>query len=126
MATRTTVILTCDLDHEVETDADSGPVVFSIDGHAYELDLCEEHAVQVRETFQQVASYARKPSRQSAASAGGPVSRRESRRESRAARDYLRAHPEVIDGQLVSERGRVAEAHLAAWRAKGRPGFIRG
>ena len=124
MATRTTVIMTCDLDHEVETDADpdTSPVVFSLDGYTYELDLCGPHAEEVRATFRNVTAYARKPSRSAGIMSRGPMSRR----ESRAARDWLREHPEVIDGQSVSERGRLAEAHLAVWRAKGRPGLSRG
>src|SRR3954469_16160473 len=49
MAQRIQVLLVCDL-HDDETPG-TETVTFTLDGSAYEIDLCEQHAVKMRERF---------------------------------------------------------------------------
>src|SRR3954452_7123501 len=49
MAQRIQVLLVCDL-HDDETPG-TETITFTLDGASYEIDLCEQHAVKMRERF---------------------------------------------------------------------------
>jgi len=111
MAQRVQVTLVCDL-HGDETPAGE-TVTFGLDGSTYQIDLCGEHAGQMREAFAGYVGAARRASgRGSSApsSSGGTRRRRRSRGSGEAAaiRDWARER-----GLAVPERGRIP-ADLAA------------
>jgi hypothetical protein len=60
MAQRVQVLLVCDM-HGDETPAEES-VSFSVDGTAYEIDLCAEHARGLRDAFASYVGAARKAS----------------------------------------------------------------
>jgi|SRR5690606_13199520 len=87
-------------------------ITFALDGVTYEIDLSEEHAKALRESFSEWVGHARR--------AGG---RRNARRSSRSGsssdagkiREWARKH-----GYEVSERGRIsAEVRQAYEKANG-------
>jgi len=60
--------LSCDLDGQ-DMPADTEPVTFAIDGEAYEIDLCDDHASELSDAlrkFRDAARRARMPVRRSA------------------------------------------------------------
>ena len=75
MAQRVQVMLVCDL-HEDEAEGVE-TVAFGLDGAAYELDACEEHAAQLRDAFAPFVGAARRAGR-APASAGARPARRSS------------------------------------------------
>jgi hypothetical protein len=99
MAQRVQVLLVCDL-HEGENPAEE-TVSFSVDGSAYEIDVCKEHAAQLRDAFAPYVGAGRR--------SGG--SRGRTRRRGTTARGGARGN-EVREwarqqGIKVSERGRI-------------------
>lgn len=128
MARTTRVIVTCDLHEGDRTGEDVETIAFALDGEAYELDACAEHAAQLRDAFATCVGHARSAAGSvSGGSAGrssaGTSSRRASRGSSRpsasrsdraqvqAIREWARSH-----GQQVSQRGRLSAAVLDAYR----------
>ena len=107
MAQRVQVILVCDL-HEEETPG-TETVPFGLDGAAYEIDLCDDHARQMRDGFARFVGAARRAGGRTSSSGGG---RRRSRRggsgEAARIREWARSQ-----GLPVPERGRIP-ADLAA------------
>ena len=120
MAQKVEVKLVCDL-HENEFEAVEA-VPFALDGSSYEIDVCEEHAAQLRDAFAPYVGAARRADPGSAPSAGRRSSRGGShpsssgagsagdREQVQAKREWARAH-----GFQVSERGRLSSQVLRAY-----------
>lgn len=115
MAQRVQVILVCDL-HDDETPG-TETVTFALDGSAYEIDICEQHGRELRDSFATYVGAARRSTGRSAGRSGSSVGgrRRRSRGSGEAARirDWARSQ-----GLAVPERGRIpaelAEKYAAA------------
>jgi len=71
MAQRVQVILVCDL-HDDDTPG-TETVLFSVDGTSYEIDVCERHAAELRDSFARYVGAAR---RAAGRSSGGGRRRR--------------------------------------------------
>lgn len=116
MAQKVQVMLVCDL-HEDEVEGVE-TVSFALDGSSYEVDVCEEHAAELRDSFARYVGAARRAGR----SGGGAPARRSSRGSSRPApsgsdrertqaiREWARTH-----GHAVSERGRLSATVIEAY-----------
>ena len=112
MAQRTQVVLTCDV-HEGTAEA-VDTVAFTVEGQAYECELCEAHLIEFREAMEIWSSHSRAVGR----GRGGQSSGRSSRGRksgsgdgpsSAEVREWARAQ-----GMQVSSRGRIpAELHAA-------------
>jgi hypothetical protein len=116
MAQRVQVILVCDL-HEEETPG-TETVAFALDGSSYEIDVCEQHGRELRNSFARYVGAARRASGRGAsrpASAGGRRRRNRGSGEAARVREWARSQ-----GLAVPERGRVpaelAERYAAAQR----------
>lgn len=115
MAQRVQVTLVCDL-HGDETPA-TETVEFAVDGSAYEVDLCDRHAGELRDRLAGYVGVARRTGGRGALSPTGSRSGR--RRRNRGSGDAARIR-EWARGQglAVPERGRIpaelAEKYAAA------------
>jgi Lsr2 len=118
MAQRVQVMLVCDL-HGDETPAGQ-TVEFALDGAAYEIDLCEEHAGQLRDALAGFVGVARRAGGRGALSPNGRSGSRRRRRSSGSGdaariREWARSQ-----GLAVPERGRIpaelAEKYAGAHR----------
>ncbi len=129
MARSTQVVVTCDLHEGEKTGEDVETIAFSLDGEAYELDACAEHAAQLRDSFATYVGHARSAERagggrsSAGRSSAGTGPRRASRGSSRpSASGSDRAQVQAVrewarsNGQQVSERGRLSAAVLDAYR----------
>ncbi|MGH9059578.1 MAG: Lsr2 dimerization domain-containing protein [Acidimicrobiales bacterium] len=125
--TKTVVILLCDL-HEGEVRAEA-TVSFAANGTTYEMELCPEHLAQYEGTIEAWTKGARPvtttrrrraaPTRESGREDGG---QRRGEPDPGEVREWARAN-----GYEISDRGRVAQAVLDAFRtaqstAQGQPG----
>ena len=116
MAQKVQVLLVCDL-HDEEVEG-SETVAFGLDGSSYEIDVCEQHAGELRDAFAPYVGAARRAGR--AAVATG--SRRGGRGAARGGagdkqrvqdiREWARAN-----GHKVSDRGRLSAAVIEAYDA---------
>jgi hypothetical protein len=111
MAKQTTITLIDDIDGESAADE---TVTFSLDGTAYEIDLTEAHAQQLREAFETYTSAARRAGRSAAPKPGRkPAAAPSNEPSADGIRTWAKAH-----GFKVSERGRmsaeVRDAYAAA------------
>lgn len=116
MAQRVQVLLVCDV-HGDETAAEE-TVDFAVDGASYEIDLCAQHAGELRDRFAGYVGVARRASGRSGSMGSSRPGRR--RRRSGGSGDAARIR-EWARGQglAVPERGRIpaelaqryAEAH---------------
>ena len=108
MAQRTVVTVLCDLPHEKEADG-TVSVSFSIDGHAYEIDLCGPHSKEMREKVGLFAEHGRRVT-----GSGRRRRTRSSRSRERNSdiREWARKR-----GQKVSDRGRIPDNVIAAYEA---------
>jgi hypothetical protein len=123
MARRETVVFSCDL-HEGDMTAEVTTVAFSVDGHQYEVDACEEHREKMQDAFAPYVGAARRVGGSSGTAGSG---RRASRASSRpAATSGSGADREEVqrirewareNGHTVSERGRLSSSVLEAYRA---------
>lgn len=114
MAQRTQTILTDDVDGSEATQT----VTFAFQGTSYEIDLNDEHAASIEESFAEWVNAARKvnarggattPTRSSAGRAGsGPK---------RADLDAVRAWARE-NGHAVADRGRIKQSVLDAYDAR--------
>jgi Lsr2 len=114
MAQQTTVRLVDDLDGSKA----SGTVAFSFDGRSYEIDLSDKNTDKFRKALTPFIDAARKVGgrgsgrgrgqRQSAADRPA----RANREETQAIREWARQN-----GHKVSERGRISQSVLEAYRA---------
>jgi hypothetical protein len=115
MAQKVQVLLVCDL-HEGEVEG-TETIAFGLDGSSYEIDVCEEHAAELRDAFAPYVGAGRRAGRAAVA----PAQRRAGRRSAAGGADKQR----VADirewarrnGHQVSERGRIAANVLAAYEA---------
>lgn len=118
MAQKVQVLLVCDLhDNEVEG---TETITFGMDGSSYEIDVCDQHGTEMRDSFASYVGAARRAGRGSGDSAGRRA-RRGSSRSSAGAGDKQRVS-EVREwarknGHQVSERGRISGTLMAAYEA---------
>ena len=114
MAQKVQVLLVCDL-HDTEVEG-SEAITFSVDGSAYEIDVCADHAAQLRDSFAPYIGAARRAGRPAPRSGAAP-------RRSRAGRgrgdDRVGQIREWArnNGHQVSERGRLSASLVEAYEA---------
>lgn len=119
MAQRVQVLLVCDLHGDDETPG-TETVTFALDGSSYEIDVCDDHAAQLRDAFAPYVGAARRSGRGVATSRGGSA-----RRAARGRRSAGAAGPDPADvrawaksqGLAVSERGRIPASLLDQYAA---------
>lgn len=115
MAQKTQIILTDDIDGGEATQT----VTFAFQGTNYEIDLNDEHAASIEESFSEWITNARKSNTRSGA---GAAARSSSTRASSGAKrtdlDAVRAWARD-NGHTVSDRGRVSNKILEAYDARG-------
>ncbi len=115
MAQRVQVLLVCDL-HEDEVEGEE-TIAFGLDGSTYEIDVCEEHATELRDAFAPYVGAARRAGR------AGSVAPRRSPRAAKPAggsdRDRVQAIREWArqHGHTVSERGRLSSVVVESYEA---------
>src|SRR5438477_3448999 len=104
MAQRVQVLLVCDL-HGDETPA-AQTVEFALDGTAYEIDGCEQHAGELRERLATYVGVARRAGGRGGSAGSGRTGRRRRRSsgsgEAARIREWARSQ-----GLAVPERGRI-------------------
>ena len=118
MAQRVQVMLVCDL-HDEEVEG-SETVAFGLDGSSYEIDVCEQHAGELRDAFAPYVGGARRAGRAPASAAA-----RRGRSTSRASSGGNGDRQRVQDirqwarenGHSVSERGRLSASVVEAYEA---------
>jgi len=113
MAQKTQVILTDDLDGSEATQT----ITFAFQGTSYEIDLNDEHAASIEESFAEWISNARKTT--GGRSGGAPARSSSSRSSSSPKRsdlDAVRAWARE-NGHEISDRGRVSNKVLEAYDA---------
>ena len=108
MAQKVQVLLVCDL-HDDDTEG-TETVSFSLDGAAYEIDVCDKHGAELRDAFATYVGSARRAGRTAAVRRGRPAKGAD--RDVTAIREWARKN-----GHKVSERGRLSAAVLAAYDA---------
>ena len=111
MAQRVQVLLTCDI-HGDDTPG-TETVSFALDGTAYEIDVCDAHAAELRDAFAGYTGTARRAGR--SARAGGRGRRGRSTGvgvDPAAVRAWARS-----SGVKVSERGRISADVLEQYAA---------
>lgn len=115
MAQRVQVLLVCDL-HDEEVEGRE-TVAFGLDGASYEIDLCDEHAAELRDAFAPYVGGARRAGRVTAPAqrrprSGGRAPATGDRQRVQEIREWARAN-----GYQVSERGRLSTAVMEAYEA---------
>jgi Lsr2 len=113
MAQRVQYLLVCDIDGDDTPGTET--VSFALDGTTYEIDVCDDHAAQLRDAFAPYVADARRSGRASAARSG--PRRRGGRSASGADPAAVRAWARAHDVK-VSERGRISADVLAAYAAR--------
>ena len=111
MAQKTQIIMTDDLDGSEATQT----ITFAFQGTSYEIDLNDEHAASIEESFAEWISNARKTT--GSRSAGAPARSSAGRASSGTKRgdlDAVRAWARD-NGHQVSDRGRVSNKILEAY-----------
>jgi hypothetical protein len=113
VAQRVQVLLTCDI-HGDDTPG-TETVTFAVDGSAYEIDLCDAHAAELRDAFATYTGTARRAGRGVRASGRGRRGRSTGVGVDPAAvRAWARS-----SGVKVSERGRISADVLEQYAAAG-------
>ena len=113
MAQKVQVLLVCDL-HDDDTEGEE-TLAFSLDGAAYEIDLCADHAAQMRDSLATYVGSARRDRGRLGAARKGGVARKVTTgggRDLGAVREWARGQ-----GIAVSDRGRVSGEVLAKYDA---------
>ncbi|HUR13636.1 MAG TPA: Lsr2 family protein [Mycobacteriales bacterium] len=110
MAQRVQVLLVCDL-HEGDVEG-TETVSFSVDGAAYEIDVCTAHGAELRDAFAPFVGAARRAGRSTAPARRGRASRAGGDRDTGAIREWAKKN-----GHKVSERGRLSATVLSAYDA---------
>ena len=121
MAQKVQVLLMCDL-HDDEVEGKE-TVAFGLDGASYEIDLCEEHADSLRDSFASYVGAARKAKsdgqpRRGGGSRGGRQSAERGERaeggrgKTAEMREWARAN-----GHQVNDRGRIPSSVVQAYEA---------
>jgi hypothetical protein len=116
MAQKVQVMLVCDL-HADEVEG-SETLTFGLDGSTYEIDVCDEHAAEMRDAFAPFVGAARRAGR----TASAPTQRRSSAGGGRKAAGGNERVGEIREwarknGHQVSERGRISGTVMAAYEA---------
>ena len=117
MAQKVQVLLVCDL-HDGEVEG-TETIAFGLDGSAYEIDVCEAHAGELRDAYAPYVGAARRAGR----TPGAPAQRRAGRSAARAGGgDKNRVVADIREwarknGHQVNERGRIAATVLQAYEA---------
>ena len=112
MAQRVQVILVCDL-HEGEVEG-TETIAFGLDGSAYEIDVCEAHAKELRDAYAPFVGAARRAGR----SAGGGQRRSRGSRSGGTGNEVAQIREWARNnGHQVSERGRISATVRAAYDA---------
>lgn len=109
MAQRVQILLVCDLHGDDTPGAET--VRFTVDGAAYEIDVCDRHAAELRESFAPYIAAGRRAGR-----AGAPSRRRGRRSAGGADPAAVRAWAKSHDLK-VSERGRISADLMARYAA---------
>ena len=115
MAQKVQVLLVCDL-HDGEEEG-TETIAFSLDGAAYEVDVCDAHAAELRDAFAPFVGQARRAGRSAAPAArrraaGAAKGAASSPDRVAAIRDWGRKN-----GHKVSERGRLSASLVEAYDA---------
>ena len=119
MAQKVQVLLVCDL-HSDEVEG-TETLTFGLDGSTYEIDVCDDHAAEMRDAFAPFVGAARRAGRTGATSgqrrsgrSGGNRSAGRSSGGSQVSdiREWARQN-----GHQVSERGRISATVLQAYEA---------
>jgi hypothetical protein len=112
MAQKVQILLVCDL-HEGDVEG-TETVSFSVDGAAYEIDVCAAHGAELRDAFAPYVGAARRAGRAAAPARRTRGAGRAGAGKDRTGeiREWARAH-----GHQVSERGRLSAAVVAAYEA---------
>jgi hypothetical protein len=114
MAQKVQVLLVCDL-HDTEVEG-SEAITFGLDGQSYEIDVCADHAAQLRDTFAPFVGAGRRANRPSSTGGQrrgrGSSGRRRSGSDDRVGqiREWARSN-----GHQVSERGRLSASLVEAY-----------
>ncbi|WP_243224662.1 Lsr2 family protein [Microbacterium sp. CIAB417] len=113
MARRIVHQLVDDLDGTLLEAGDGETVHFSLNGISYEIDLTNENAQELRSALEPYIAAGRRSSVGVAARSGSTRKRTASRNpETAAIREWANAN-----GHKVSERGRIPESVVEAYRA---------
>ncbi len=110
MAQKVHVLLVCDL-HDDEVEG-TETVAFSLDGSAYEIDVCDSHGGQMRDAFAPYVGAARRAGRSTATRGARRTSRSGGSRDVSAVREWARKN-----GHNVNERGRISATVQQAYDA---------
>jgi hypothetical protein len=108
MVQKTVVTVVCDLPHDGEIEGNE-TVSFSVDGTAYEIDVCSTHAKELHHSFSSYVEHARR------VSGGGRRRKTRSgpgRERSSEIRQWARER-----GDKVSERGRIPASIIQEYEA---------
>lgn len=112
MARRIVHQLVDDLDGTVLEVGEGETVTFSLDGVAYEIDLTDSNAAELRDGLARYIAAARSVSSRTASGPAPKKRRRTGQQDYTAIREWAKAN-----GYKVSERGRVPASVLEAYEA---------
>jgi hypothetical protein len=112
MAQKMQVLLTCDL--ESGEKPASQTIRFTVDGTAYEIDLCDKHAKQLRDGMATFTAAGRRVSTRGGAGRRGRATASADRQRTQDIRAWARK-----EGIAVSERGRLSGDVVAQYEARG-------
>ena len=110
MAQKVQVLLVCDL-HDDDTEG-TETVSFALDGAAYEIDVCDKHGAQLRDSFASYVGAARRAGRTATAKRGRPAKAGSDKERTVAIREWAKKN-----GHKVSERGRLSAVVVSAYDA---------
>ena len=111
MAQKVQVLLVCDLC--VDEKEGTETVSFALDGAAYEIDVCDKHGAEIRDSMAVFVGSARRAGRAVAPARKGRVHKAGSDKERTVA---IRAWAKK-NGHKVSERGRLSAVVVSAYDA---------
>jgi uncharacterized membrane protein YgcG len=119
MAQRVQVLLVCDL-HDDDTPG-TETVAFAIDGSAYEIDVCDKHGRELRDSFAPYVGSARRGGSSRPARGGGRSGGSSGGRGSRGGGDRQRT-AEIRrwareQGRQVPDRGRLPASIVEEYEA---------
>ncbi|MBB6392527.1 histone-like nucleoid-structuring protein Lsr2 [Microbacterium thalassium] len=112
MARRIVHQLVDDIDGTVLEVGEGETVTFSLDGVAYEIDVTDAHAGELRDALAPFIAAARTVSSRTTVAAAPRKRRRSGQQDYSVVREWAKAN-----GYTVSERGRVPAAVLEAYEA---------
>ncbi|WP_112134078.1 histone-like nucleoid-structuring protein Lsr2 [Glycomyces dulcitolivorans] len=117
MARKTQVVLIDDIDGGKADET----VKFALDGQAYEIDLSDVHAKELRDALEKFQEAGTRLGRYSLGAARGPVRQAVAPRRRSGDRDHNKAIREWAErnGKKVSPRGRIPQAIIEEYNAAG-------